>query len=97
MAAKGIYLTPTLACYGIMVRPPFEDFLPPDGKVKNEQVMARGLDALKIADEAGVIWCAANVDLARVVAEEVCDVARVFGRHNQLYDPNQPTPAYESE
>ena len=50
-------MTPTLACYGIMVRPPFEDFLPPEGKVKNEQVMARGLDALKIADEEGVTIC----------------------------------------
>ncbi|KAM5542990.1 hypothetical protein V8D89_003374 [Ganoderma adspersum] len=57
MAKKGIFLTPTLSCYGIMVRPPFEDFLPPDGKVKNEQVMAKGLDALKIADEAGVTIC----------------------------------------
>ncbi|KAI0767080.1 hypothetical protein C8Q74DRAFT_1426044 [Fomes fomentarius] len=57
MAAKHIFLTPTLSCYGIMVRPPFEDFLPPSGKVKNEQVMARGLDALKMADEAGVTIC----------------------------------------
>ncbi|RPD57732.1 hypothetical protein L226DRAFT_554267 [Lentinus tigrinus ALCF2SS1-7] len=57
MASKGVFLTPTLSCYGIMVRPPWEDFLPPDGKVKNEQVMARGLDALKIADDAGVIIC----------------------------------------
>lgn len=40
-----------------MIRPPWQDFLPPDGKVKNEQVMARGLDALKIADDAGVIIC----------------------------------------
>ncbi|KAJ7056880.1 hypothetical protein C8F01DRAFT_1211091 [Mycena amicta] len=57
MASKGIYLTPTLSCYGIMVRPPFEDFLPPDGKIKNAQVMAKGLDALKIAHEAGVTIC----------------------------------------
>ncbi|OSD00232.1 hypothetical protein PYCCODRAFT_1446370 [Trametes coccinea BRFM310] len=57
MAEKGIFLTPTLACYGIMVRPPFEDFLPPEGKVKNEQVMARGLEALKIADGEGVTIC----------------------------------------
>ncbi|KAI0696682.1 hypothetical protein C8T65DRAFT_583252 [Cerioporus squamosus] len=57
MAAKGVFLTPTLSCYGIMVRPPWEDFLPPDGKVKNEQVMARGLDALKIADAAGITIC----------------------------------------
>ena len=57
MAQKGIFLTPTLSCYGIMIRPPFEDFLPPDGKVKNEQVMAKGLDALKLADEVGVTIC----------------------------------------
>ena len=57
MAEKGIFLTPTLSCYGIMVRPPFEDYLPPEGKVKNEQVMAKGLDALKVADEAGVVIC----------------------------------------
>ncbi|EPT00337.1 hypothetical protein FOMPIDRAFT_1122817 [Fomitopsis schrenkii] len=57
MAEKGIFLTPTLSCYGIMVRPPFEDYLPPEGKVKNERVMAKGLDALKVADEAGVVIC----------------------------------------
>ncbi|KAI0628969.1 hypothetical protein C8Q77DRAFT_325914 [Trametes polyzona] len=57
MVEKGIFLTPTLACYGIMVRPPFEDFLPPEGKVKNAQVMERGLDALKVADEEGVTIC----------------------------------------
>lgn len=57
MADKGIFLTPTLSCYGIMVRPPFEDFLPPDGKIKNEQVMKKGLDALTIADRAGVTIC----------------------------------------
>ncbi|KAF7343366.1 Amidohydro-rel domain-containing protein [Mycena venus] len=57
MANKGIYLTPTLSCYGIMVRPPFEDFLPPDGKVKNAQVMAQGLEALRIAHDAGVTMC----------------------------------------
>ncbi|KAJ7291434.1 hypothetical protein C8J57DRAFT_1445140 [Mycena rebaudengoi] len=57
MATKGIFLTPTLSCYGIMVRPPFEDFLPPDGQIKNAQVMAKGLEALKIAHDAGVTIC----------------------------------------
>ncbi|KAJ7720797.1 hypothetical protein B0H16DRAFT_1738634 [Mycena metata] len=57
MAAKGIYLTPTLSCYGIMVRPPFEDFLPPEGKIKNAQVMEKGLQALRIAHDAGVTIC----------------------------------------
>ncbi|KAL0066039.1 hypothetical protein AAF712_006867 [Marasmius tenuissimus] len=57
MASRGIFLTPTLSCYGIMVRPPFEDFLPPDGKKKNAEVMKQGLDALKIAHKAGVTIC----------------------------------------
>ncbi|KAJ3480810.1 hypothetical protein NLI96_g8086 [Meripilus lineatus] len=57
LAANNISLTPTLSCYGIMVRPPFEDFLPPEGKIKNKQVMEQGLDALKIADAAGVNIC----------------------------------------
>ncbi|THH33062.1 hypothetical protein EUX98_g1134 [Antrodiella citrinella] len=57
MAERGIYLTPTLSCYGIMVRPPFENFLSPDGKIKNEEVMKKGLSALKLADEAGVTIC----------------------------------------
>lgn len=57
MAAKGIYLTPTLSCYGAMARPPFEDFLSPDGQIKNEQVMEHGLEAIKMAEEAGVTIC----------------------------------------
>ncbi|GAA6003455.1 hypothetical protein JCM10207_000341 [Rhodosporidiobolus poonsookiae] len=57
MADRNIYLTPTLSCYGIMVRAPFEDFLPEDGKVKNREVMKDGLNALKIAEEAGVTVC----------------------------------------
>ncbi|GAA5993155.1 hypothetical protein JCM10908_001315 [Rhodotorula pacifica] len=57
MAEKGIYLTPTLSCYGIMQRAPWEDFLPPSGQVKNKQVMERGLEALKLAEEEGVTVC----------------------------------------
>ncbi|ORX38209.1 hypothetical protein BD324DRAFT_619980 [Kockovaella imperatae] len=57
MARKGIYLTPTLSCYGIMVRRPFENFLPPSGQIKNKQVMQQGLEALRMADEAGVTIC----------------------------------------
>ena len=68
MARLGIYLTPTLSCYGIMVRKPFENFLPPSGQIKNRQVMEQGLEALKVrncdvfadgqmAEEAGVTIC----------------------------------------
>ncbi|THU97524.1 hypothetical protein K435DRAFT_753992 [Dendrothele bispora CBS 962.96] len=57
MASKGIYLTPTLCCYSAMARPPFEDFLPPASKIKNAQVMSKGVEALKIAHNAGVTIC----------------------------------------
>lgn len=49
MAKQGIYLTPTLACYGVMARKPFENFLPPSGQVKNKQVMEQGLAALQVS------------------------------------------------
>ncbi|KZV97822.1 Xaa--Pro dipeptidase [Exidia glandulosa HHB12029] len=57
MAKEEIFLTPTLSCYGIMVRPPFENFLPEESKRKNEEVMKDGLRALQIAEEAGVCVC----------------------------------------
>jgi hypothetical protein len=57
MAQKKIYLTPTLSCYGIMARPPFEDFLTPEGYEKNREVMKQGLNALKMAVEEGVVVC----------------------------------------
>lgn len=57
MAEKGIYLTPTLSCYEIMTRPPFEHFLPESGKKKNKEVMDSGLKAIKIAADAGVTIC----------------------------------------
>ncbi|KAL1412827.1 hypothetical protein Q8F55_000576 [Vanrija albida] len=57
MAEKDIFLTPTLSCYGIMVRAPFEDFLNEDGRGKSAEVMQQGLNALKIAEDAGVTVC----------------------------------------
>ncbi|TDL22504.1 Xaa--Pro dipeptidase [Rickenella mellea] len=57
MAAKNIFLTPTLSCYEIMVRPPFEDSLPPSGKKKNAEVIRSGLEAIQIAEQEGVTVC----------------------------------------
>lgn len=50
-------LTPTLSCYGVMTRFPYESFLTPDGQAKNAQVMSKGLEALVIAEKAGVTVC----------------------------------------
>ncbi|ODN83769.1 amidohydrolase [Cryptococcus wingfieldii CBS 7118] len=57
MAENGVYLTPTLSCYGIMLRKPFEGFLNEEQRDKSVQVMQQGLNALRIAEEAGVTVC----------------------------------------
>lgn len=57
MAKEDVYLTPTLSCYGIMLRPPYQDFLSPDCRDKSVEVMQDGLTALKVANEAGVTIC----------------------------------------
>ena len=49
LAEKDIFLTPTLSCYGIMVRAPFEKFLNEEGRDKSVQVMQQGLNALKVS------------------------------------------------
>ena len=40
-----------------MLRKPFENFLSPDCRDKSVEVMQTGLEALKIANEAGVTIC----------------------------------------
>jgi imidazolonepropionase-like amidohydrolase len=52
MAEKGVFLTPTLSCYGIMLRAPFEKFLNPEGRDKSVEVMQQGLNALKVRFQA---------------------------------------------
>jgi hypothetical protein len=68
MAEKGIYLTPTLSCYGAMVRPPFDHFLPESSRIKNAEVMVEGLRALKLAEDAGVTVCYGSDMLATLQA-----------------------------
>lgn len=59
--SKGVVVTPTLITYDAYVRaedkPPFDTFLSPVGKAKNRQVLASGLEALKILYQAGVTMC----------------------------------------
>ena len=54
MAERGAFLTPTLVTYATMKK---HDFLPPASFRKNEEVLHKGLDAIKIAAEAGVTIC----------------------------------------
>lgn len=55
MAEKGAFLTPTLITYATMAR--FEGFLPPASAKKNKEVLEKGLNAIKIAADAGVTVC----------------------------------------
>ncbi|KAF4500491.1 linoleate diol synthase [Fusarium agapanthi] len=57
MAEKGVYLTPTLITYAQMATDKWKNFLPPESQVKNAQVLKSGLEALRIASEAGVTMC----------------------------------------
>jgi imidazolonepropionase-like amidohydrolase len=56
-AEKGVTITPTLVTYKAMSEPPYEDFLPPDGQVKNKRVLDSGVRALNILHESGVQIC----------------------------------------
>nr|CEG04582.1 unnamed protein product [Fusarium clavum]CEG05788.1 unnamed protein product [Fusarium clavum] len=57
---KNVVVTPTLVvyqAYELANKPPFDNFLPESSKAKNRQVLASGLESLKILDEAGVTMC----------------------------------------
>lgn len=57
MAEKGIYMTPTLVTHDAMTIPPYDKFLNDKCAEKNRQVLGSGLQALKIAYDAGVTVC----------------------------------------
>jgi imidazolonepropionase-like amidohydrolase len=57
MAEKGIFLTPTLVTYDALRTPPYDQFLNESCAKKNLEVLGSGLEAIKIASEAGVTLC----------------------------------------
>ncbi|KAI6782012.1 Cytosine/adenosine deaminase or related metal-dependent hydrolase [Emericellopsis cladophorae] len=57
MAERGVYLTPTLITYNQMASERWRGYLPPESQVKNTEVFDAGLNALRVASEAGVIMC----------------------------------------
>ncbi|OOF90316.1 hypothetical protein ASPCADRAFT_179287 [Aspergillus carbonarius ITEM 5010] len=57
MAARGLYLTPTLISYAEMDSARWRGYLPADGQAKNTEVLTAGLRSLKIASDAGVTIC----------------------------------------
>ncbi|KAH8807864.1 imidazolonepropionase [Xylogone sp. PMI_703] len=54
---KGVIFTPTLVAYHGMMEPPFDKFLDEFGRKKNREVLASGLNSLKILRDAGATIC----------------------------------------
>ncbi|KAI0008770.1 amidohydrolase [Xylariaceae sp. FL0662B] len=75
MAARDVWLTPTLVTYEAMASDKYAGFLPPANQAKNQAVLARGLESLKIADRAGVSMCFGSDLLGPLTAEQ----SREFG------------------
>lgn len=75
MAKKGIWLTPTLVTYDAMGSDKYAGFLPPANRAKNKEVLSKGLESLRIAEEAGVTICHGS-DLLGPLQEEQ---SREFG------------------
>lgn len=57
MAKLDCFLTPTLITYQMLADPSLPNFLPRESQSKNIEVLAKGLEALKIAKEEGVAMC----------------------------------------
>ncbi|KAK2594172.1 hypothetical protein QQS21_008111 [Conoideocrella luteorostrata] len=57
MAKRDIWLTPTLVTYDAMGSSKYAGFLPPANREKNREVLSKGLESLRLAEEAGVTIC----------------------------------------
>ncbi|KHN97241.1 Amidohydrolase 1 [Metarhizium album ARSEF 1941] len=75
MAQRGIWLTPTLVTYDAMGSDKYAGFLPPANRAKNKAVLGKGLESLRIAEQAGVTICHGS-DLLGPLHEEQ---SREFG------------------
>ncbi|EGX90725.1 amidohydrolase [Cordyceps militaris CM01] len=79
MAARGVWLTPTLITYKAMGEDQYSAFLPPENQAKNQQVLARGVASLRLAHDAGVTICHGSDLLGPLQAEQ----SREFGLRAQ--------------
>jgi imidazolonepropionase-like amidohydrolase len=81
MAAKKVYLTPTLVTYNTLMIPPFDQYINASCSVKNHAVMKSGLESLRIAENAGVTVCFGSdlmAGMQRFQANEFTVRARVL-------------------
>ncbi|KAK6217252.1 amidohydrolase [Colletotrichum tabaci] len=75
MAARGVWLTPTLVTYDAMGSDRYAGFLPPANQRKNREVLESGLRSLRVAADAGVVICHGSDLLGPLQAEQ----SREFG------------------
>ena len=85
MAAKDIFLTPTLITYSEMASPDWTGFLPPESVAKNEVVLKKGLQSLQIASDAGVTICYGTDLLGPLTAAQT----KEFALRSQILSPLQ--------
>lgn len=71
LADNGVYLTPTLVTYAAMADPKYAGFLPGANAAKNEEVLDRGLESVRLAHEAGVRMCLGTDLLSFLGAEQL--------------------------
>lgn len=79
MADRGVWMTPTLITYQAMGEDKYGSFLPPENQAKNKKVLAKGVESLKMAHEAGVTICHGSDLLGPLQAEQ----SREFGIRQQ--------------
>lgn len=80
MAAKGVYLTPTLVTYHTLADPSLPKFLTEDSAQKNIEVLNAGFQSLQIAKAAGVTMCYGS-DLLGPLGQYQC---REFGLRSKV-------------
>lgn len=85
MAENAVWLTPTLVTYDAMGSDKYKGFLPPENQRKNQEVLERGLESLKIAAAAGVTICHGSDLLGPLQAEQ----SREFGIRQQALSNKQ--------
>lgn len=82
LADNGVYLTPTLVTYAAMADPKYAGFLPGANAAKNEEVLERGLESVRLAHEAGVRMCFGTDLLSFLGAEQLGE----FGLRARVLD-----------
>ncbi|KAK3325128.1 hypothetical protein B0H66DRAFT_547422 [Apodospora peruviana] len=82
LAENGVILTPTLVTYNAMASDKYAGYLPPGSQKKNKGLLTNGLEALKLAAEAGVTMCYGSDLLGPMTREQ----SREFSLRGRVLD-----------